>query len=371
MSVQEMGYRLLSSGQETALGTRFEAYDQQTHRVVMLQVLPPGLVRDAMAIHRLQEAARAVASVGQRKLLGIEAVRPAGDQAVLVATRAEGQALADLLASGLPFSVQRSLEIAASISELVGAAHLRGLVHGGLSAESVWLDAEGQVTVTDCGVWPALRPPHLPLGQPWGVPTALSPEQARGDTARPPSDVYSIGVLLYHMLAGRPPFEGPLPDALIAQHASQAPQPLRQINPAVPPVVAQIVHQMLSKEPSGRYRTAHQVALVLQQQGLIPSGAPVTSARADAPAVHLATAAPAWAAPSPAPAWDEPYLEESLEEYGVDWLMVGLGVLALVLVLGLIPLWREVYLRWSGTSISWQGWGVWQPVVDAAMTCLV
>jgi hypothetical protein len=61
----------------------------------------------------------------------------------------------------------------------------------------------------------------------------------------------------------------------------------------------------------------------------------------------------------------------ALETEGVDWLMLALGLVALALVIGLIPLWREVYLRWSGTPISWQGWGAWQSVIDGGMSCLV
>jgi serine/threonine protein kinase len=368
MSIQEMGYRLLTSGEETALGTRFEAFDRQSHRVVVLQVIPPALVRDSMAAHRIREAARAVAGVGEPRLPAVEAVRPAGDQLVLVAPRVEGQSLASFLTSGLPFSVERGLEVAASVCDLVGAAHRRGVVHGGLSAESVWLDAKGQVSVTDCGLWPALRPPQLPLGRPWGVPAAQSPEQARGGPAGLPSDVYGIGVLLYQMLAGRLPFEGTDADALAAQHASQPPRPLRQINPAVPPVVAQIVHQMLSKEPAGRYRTAHQVGLVLRQHGLVPSTAQAIQVPEDAPPVRTTESLPGWPVPSAVSTWDESYAEVALETEGVDWLMLVLGLVALALVIGLIPLWREVYLRWSGTPISW---GVWQSVVDVGMRYLV
>jgi serine/threonine-protein kinase len=151
------------------------------------------------------------------------------------------------------------------------------------------------------------------------------------------------------MLAGRLPFEATDPSALTAQHASHLPPLLRQVNPSVPPVVAQIVHQMLSKEPAARYRTAQQVALVLRQQGLGTWEIPPASTWADR----------STPVPSRADVWEEAYPEESLETEGIDWLMLGLGLAALALVLGLIPLWRQVYLRWAGVPIGWQGWGVW------------
>jgi serine/threonine protein kinase len=366
-----MGYRLLSSGQETALGTRFEAFERQSHRVVVLQVLPPSLLREPLAVDRLREAARAVAGVGQRRLPAIEAVRPAGEQLVLVSPRMEGQSLDSLLTSGLPFGVERALEIGVAICDLLAAAHRRGVVHGGLSAESIWLDAQGEVAVSECGVWPALRPAQLPLGQPWGVPATLAPEQARGGTAGPASDVYSIGVLLYQMLAGRLPFEGSNLDELAAQHASQPPRPLRQRNPAVPPIVAQMVHQMLAKEPAERYRSAQQVGLVLRQHGLAAAPVPAAPQTRGVPAERAAEPVPRWPVASTAPEWEDTYLNDSVVGEGVDWLMVAIGVVALALVMGLIPLWREVYLRWSGTPISGQGWGVWQAVVDAVVRCLV
>jgi serine/threonine protein kinase len=214
---------------------------------------------------------------------------------------------------------------------------------------------EGQVLVTDTGLFPALRPAPALSDQPWGRFPYISPEQAGGEGIHPAGDVYVLGLLLYEMLAGHLPFVADEELVLALQHLRREPVPLQTLNPQVPLPLAQIVHKALSKEPSARYRNAGQLAHILRAQ----------AATALAPLSLL----PEQAKPVPAPpapvrqrmyvpspprptysAWEgyeagADYWVEASD--GVDWILIVLGIAALLAVLGLIPLWRTVYQRYN------------------------
>jgi hypothetical protein len=215
---------------------------------------------------------------------------------------------------------------------------------------------DGQVLVTDVGLLPALRLAAASSARPWGRAPYLSPEQAAGESVHPSSDVYVIGSLLYHMLAGRPPFYGQDETVLAMRHLRQDPPSLEVLVPDIPPALAQIVHKALAKEPAARYRNAGQLAHILSSQ----LGPDLTSGSLD----RITPARPTPGAPEPAVPVQAPQRERLVvpapppdETYGPvsrfeDWLMVVLIVAALIAVLGLIPLWRAVYRRYAAPPPS-------------------
>jgi serine/threonine protein kinase len=225
-----------------------------------------------------------------------------------------------------------------------------------LSPQSVLIGDDGRVMLADMGLIPALRPPSSPPGRPWGRFPYLSPEQAAGDEIHPSSDVYVIGVLLYEMLAGRPPFDSADESTLALQHLRQTPTPLLALAPRVPQSLAQIVHKSLAKEPSARYRNAGQVATILRSQ--IPrtvaenqqdgAGVMEPAVLHPIPAMEHLVIPP----PQSGPAVQSSYHHGQTgiwvdEPGGMDWLMIALIIVALISVLGLIPLWRSVYRRYT------------------------
>jgi serine/threonine protein kinase len=252
------------------------------------------------------------------------------------------------------------VEIAIRICETLAPAHRAGLVHGGLSTHSILVQESATTTgwpdpmvaLADFGLLPALRPTTVARGQPWGRNPYLSPEQAAGEPHQPASDVYVIGSLIYEMLTGRPPFRASDSTILVMQHLRQEPPSLQVLMPDVPPALAQIVHQSLTKEPASRYRNAGQLAHVLRTQIRPQVASPDTilqpvPPQAPAPQ-HLVVP------PPPADTWasggvyDLDGYEDWIDEpAGADWLMIGLAVLALLAVLGLIPLWQTVYRRYA------------------------
>jgi serine/threonine protein kinase len=211
--------------------------------------------------------------------------------------------------------------------------------------------SERSVTLADAGLLPALHAASAAQGRPWGRIPYLSPEQAAGEQVLAASDVYVIGCLLYEMLTGRPPFRASDETVLALQHLRHEPPSLQVLVPHTPPALAQIVHRAMAKEPAVRYRNAGQLAYILRTQvGDRPAEQPPPAPQ------------PAWerlvVPPPPAPAqvanWSsrEVYDLEGADDWneepaGVDWLMIGLLIAGLIAVLGLIPLWRTVYRRYT------------------------
>jgi len=228
------------------------------------------------------------------------------------------------------------------------------------------------VKITDFGIARALASLHPGemTDVVWGSPQYYSPEQAAGESPTPASDVYSIGIVMFEMLAGRPPFVASTQQALAMMHLRDEPPSLSLFNPGVPQALEIIIHKVLAKEPSARYRTADQLGRILisyreQGEGITGTQASATP-RATAPAKSPSPTAPTEIAAAnhprarfdaEEPATDLPIGEPARadiypaeeEEPRFDWVAMALGFVAFVAVAGLIPLWIWVIQVWSNT----------------------
>lgn len=381
-TVLEGRYHLQERGPAQDLGTLYHAHDTQRDRPLdVLALSLPGPVEDSVR-ESLMQVQRRVAALGRPDLVPYEHVGLVDGLLYLVRPRVEGYSLARLLAGAGALKPRAVIDIAIRLCEALAPAHRAGLIHGSLSPYCLFLlegAGEGneptlEVVVTDFGLLPALRPASTAPGQPWARGPYLTPEQAAGQRMQPASDVYVLGSLIYLMLTGRPPFRAGEEEVLAAQHLHQDPPSLQILAPGVSDELAQVVHQCLAKEPAARYRYAGQLAHVLRAQfAPQPPGQP---SRPGAEREQLAVGAPADQPMSPmsrpAGGRDRAEAGEQLvvpppprrrpiqreyelvedaawveEPEGIDWLMMGLLALAIIAVLGLIPLWRSVYRRYS------------------------
>lgn len=365
-TILEDRYRLLSEGISCDLGTAYDAYDTSRDRQVLLLVLSPQWGSEADALSRLQEIQQIVTRVGPPELIPFEHAGIVNGQLYVVRIPAEDQTLANLLAEHQRLDLGLVVDITIRLCEALAPAHRTGLVHGSLSPHSVMVRQTAStagvssptVTVVDFGLLPALRSTDSSQGRPWGRMPYLSPEQAMGAQLHPPSDVYVIGCMLYEMLTGRPPFQADDATVLALQHLRQEPPSLEILVPDTPAALAQIVHTALAKEPAARYRNAGQLAQILKSQ-VAPS---LISRQPEPPAdyqvpVPQRVVVPPPPTPPVAEGWSstdiyalEGPVDWTEEPAGVDWLLIGLAILALVAVLGLIPLWRTVYQRYRTPS---------------------
>ncbi len=356
-------YRIVAEGRAQDIGMAYKAYDVKQDRLAVVLVLDPRFESGMGVLDRLAQAKRAVEDLQKPDIVPFESMGLVAGQTYLARRHVEGESLALMLEWNAVLDVDAAVDVAVRLCEALAPLHRAGLVHGSLSPYSVLVGDDGRISVLDTGLMPALRPDPAPPGRPWGRATYLSPEQAVGEDVLPASDVYVIGLLLYEMLAGRRPFHSDDPTNLALQHLRQEPDPLQTLNPRVPRVLAQIVHKALAKEPSARYRNAGQLAHILHSQvegqagsqeelqPVPPTLEPAVRHREELGPAHQA--APFSSAPPPW-TWPEDAYDQGIEaddwlyeRAGVDWLMIGLIVAALIAVLGLIPLWRTVYQRYA------------------------
>ena len=362
-------YRVLSEGTSQDLGTEYKAYDIQQGQEVVLLALAPRWGSGAEALRRLEEAQRTVADLAVPGLLPYQQVGMVDGHLYVIRARAEEQTLASLKLQGRRMEIGHAVRLAIGLCEALAPAHRAGLVHGGLAPQSVLLEVspgtdgspELSVTLADAGLLPALHAAEAVQSRPWGRIPYLSPEQAAGEQVHPATDVYVIGCLLYEMLTGRPPFRASDETVLALQHLRHDPPSLQVLVPHTPPALAQIVHKAMAKEPAGRYRHAGQLAYILRTQfGAWPAPQPSTSqpappASQPSPVQERLIVPPPPPLPAQATEWPSREIYELEEDdtwddepAGMDWLMLALLVAALIAVLGLIPLWRTVYRRYTG-----------------------
>lgn len=324
-------YRLLKRVGEGGMAVVYRAYDQALERVVAVKVLRQEYSNDAAFLSRFQKEARAAAQLDHSNIVTVFDVGHDGDSYYIVMEYVEGRSLKEEIRDGTPFRVGRAVDIAIQICAAVGYAHQAGLVHCDLKPQNVLVTDDGRVKVTDFGIARALSPePQSPQDETeavWGTPQYFSPEQATGQPPTTASDVYSIGVILYEMLAGELPFTAEDAQTLAMKHLTEEPAPLSARNPRVPVHVEQIVRRAMAKDPQQRYRTASQLGRVLiacRRQG-------EAATQPLKPVAHPVS----------------PEVSASEEARGPDWVAWVLAAAAFFAVMGLLPLWGLVYRRYA------------------------
>ncbi len=323
-------YRLLELIGSGGMAVVYKGVDTLLQRRVAVKVLRESFAGDPAFLARFQREARAAAGLDHPNIVTVYDVGHDGNRHYIVMEYVEGVDLKTLIRQKGRLSIHEALNIGMQIAAGVGHAHKAGVIHCDIKPQNVLVTSDGRAKVTDFGIARALSESGLTESETvWGSPPYFSPEQAAGDPLTPASDVYSIGIVLYEMLAGEPPFQAEKPAALALMHMREEPPPLAVRNPQVPPRLEWIVRKVLAKEPSARYRTADQLALVLEEYRR--HGEQATGWQ------------PAVVAP---PVRPEPGLRPAARA-GPDRLTWVLSVIALVAWLGLIPLWWLVIQTYS------------------------
>jgi serine/threonine protein kinase len=331
-------YRLLELVGSGGMAVVYRGMDTLLQRQVAVKVLREAFAGDPAFLARFQREARAAARLDHPNVVTVYDVGQDGERHYIVMEYVDGQDLKTLVRQKGRLDVPEALDIVLQVCAGVGHAHQAGIIHCDIKPQNVLVTRDGRAKVTDFGIARALSGSAITESETvWGSPLYFSPEQAAGDPPSPASDVYSIGVMMYEMLAGSPPFQAERPTALALMHMRQEPPPLAVRNPHVPPQLEWIMRKVLAKEPSARYRTAEQLAHVLEAyrthseqmtgwQPAVPSRPPSTQPPQE------------YAAESVSP---------SISRAVPDWLNWALGGIAFIAVVGLIPLWLSVYRAYS------------------------
>jgi serine/threonine-protein kinase len=360
-------YRLEERLGSGGMAMVYRARDLTLERTVAIKILRKNLSENSEFRSRFHQEAKAAANLSHPNIVTVHDFGFYASQLFIVMEYVPGTDLKTLMQQKRPFEIAEAIDLIAQACVGLGYAHRAGLVHCDVKPQNMLVTPDRRLKVVDFGISRLLATisPDERSEVVWGSPQYFSPEQAAGSAPSPASDVYSLGVILYEMLAGRLPFLAATPGELARLHREALPPSPRRYNPLIPIPLEQIMLKVLAKEPSARYRTADQLGRVLtnfvQQphpahspyvapgnQTTVPPGAaplpPVSPLPPSAPPEPAVTVLQSGSNTTVHQATPE-LVVISTQEYhtGFDYLTWLLGLLALVALGGLIPFSLWVY----------------------------
>jgi len=272
----------------------FLGHDTLLSRPVAIKRLFPEFATDPSFVERFRREATAAANLNHPNIVAVYDWGSAEGTYYIVMEYIEGHSLAELLRSGGPLAPERAAGIAMDMAEALGFAHSNGVIHRDVKPSNVLLSPDGQVKVTDFGIaivaFGGAESNLTQTGAVMGTATYFSPEQAQGKSLDHRSDLYSLGIVLYEMLCGRPPFTGDTSVAVAYKHVQQAVPSPSSLGVVLPESLEAIAMKLLAKLPEERYPTAkdvmrdlrryrqgrHQLSTVHRPAGVQPAAPPAS-----------------------------------------------------------------------------------------------
>lgn len=252
------------------MGIVLEAFDSRLQRHVAIKVLDPELAGDELSRQRFCREARAAASITHENVVAVHQVERDGADGLpyLVMQLISGETLEERLTRTKTMPVREIVRIGLQASQGLAAAHAQGLIHRDIKPGNILLEPpHDRVKLTDFGLARVVDDVKLTrTGFVTGTPMYMAPEQAEGEEADPRSDLFSLGAILYEMSAGQPPFKGNSALAILKKIAEARPQPIRELNPAIPSWLAETIEQLLEKKPEKRIQSAALLAELFEYE---------------------------------------------------------------------------------------------------------
>jgi len=356
-------YQLLEQLGSGGMAEVFRARDLMLDRNVAIKILRRDFSGNEDFQNNFKQEARAAANLSHPNIVTVHDFGFAEDMLYIVMEYIPGKDLKQLIRERGRFTVEDAIPLIFQACAGIGYAHRAGLVHCDVKPHNMLVSSDGRLKVTDFGIARALSTilPGEKTDIVWGSPLYFSPEQAKREAPSPASDVYSLGVVLYELLSGTPPFTAGSADELARLHISARPIPIREYLPDIPTALEEIIMKVLSKEPAARYRTADQLGRVLKTFGTqrdipVPQKQPAPlaavppeistkrhSLRERSSVVRAESTATRYETPEPA---HQPDVEIASAFEDIDFVFWGLLFVAMAAVLGLFPFWFWVFLAW-------------------------
>jgi serine/threonine-protein kinase len=266
-------YRILEHLGGGGMGVVYKAQDLKLDRPVALKFLPPELTRDPEAKQRFVHEAKAASALQHANICVVHDIDETADGQMYICLEfLEGETLKKKIERG-PLPIDRAVDIAVQIAQGLSKAHTRGIVHRDIKPANIMVTGDGFAKVVDFGLAKLITQSVLTrAGTTLGTAAYMSPEQARGDAVDQRTDIWSLGVVLYEMIAGHRPFRSEYEQALVYMIINEEPESLLKARPETNPGLAQIVGQALAKKVAGRYQTMEEFRadLTAVAEGLEP-----------------------------------------------------------------------------------------------------
>lgn len=248
----------------------FVANENALGRKVVVKVLPPEMTQ-GVSVERFKREIQLAAQLQHPHIVPVHASGETGGLPFYTMPFVDGASLRSRMARSGALPIGETVSILREVAKALAYAHERGVVHRDIKPDNVLITG-GSAVVTDFGIAKALSASRLQapdgtltqLGTSIGTPAYMAPEQAAGDPnvdAR--ADLYSFGCMAYELLAGKPPFHGRTPQRMLAAHMGERPQPITELRPDTPPLLAELVMRCLEKEPDNRPQSAQDLVRVL------------------------------------------------------------------------------------------------------------
>jgi serine/threonine protein kinase/tetratricopeptide (TPR) repeat protein len=274
-------YRILRKLGEGGMGTVYLAHDTDLDRQVALKFLTKRVSPDDPAMTRFKREARAVAALNHPAIIDIYEIGDDEGVPYIAMPYIEGQILGELMANG-PLPVEQAMEIVQQVCAGLERAHAAGIVHRDVKPGNILVDRNGRVKILDFGLAKVETEPQVTADHSLlGTVCYMSPEQARGEEVDGRSDIFSLGCVLYEMLAGQRAFKGDRAAGVLYAIEHAQPSKIRDTNPAVPAALERVVTKMLAKQLAQRYATIEEVAADLPLDSI--SGSTRSTIRRAAP----------------------------------------------------------------------------------------
>ena len=280
-------YEILAAIGAGGMGEVYKAKDTRLDRFVAVKVLPEELAKNPDSLARFEREAKAVAALNHPNILALHDIGKQGDEVFAVMELLEGESLRTrLLAGALP--PRKAIDLATQMAHGLAAAHDKGVIHRDLKPDNLWITTEGRLKILDFGLAkqtmlqisgsdpnqetvPLAKGHETREGVILGTVGYMSPEQVRGEPVDPRSDIFSFGLVLWEMIAGHRPFEGPSAVEILHAILREDPPPFPE-SMKVPTVIEHLISHCIEKVPGARFQSAKDLAFNLQSVLSAPSG---------------------------------------------------------------------------------------------------
>ncbi|MEL7667476.1 MAG: Stk1 family PASTA domain-containing Ser/Thr kinase [Actinomycetota bacterium] len=324
-------YRVIEKIGSGGMADVFKAVDDVLGRTVAVKVLHPRYASDPTFVARFRQEAQAAANLSHPNIVNMYDWGRDGETYYIVMEYVKGTDLKSLVAQQGPLDPRKAAEYAAQVCSALAVAHGYDIIHRDIKPHNIVLAPDGTVKVMDFGIARAGNTTMTQTGSVLGTAQYISPEQAQGKQLSPASDLYSLGVTLYELVTGRPPFDADTPVATALQQVNDEPIPPRQVRASIPPALEAVILRAMRKNPAERYTSATEMRDDLRRvlNGDGPAGGVYAGA---ASPDHTSVLPPVERAASARPA-SAPRVQSVPERRMSPWAWVA--IVAALLVVGL------------------------------------
>lgn len=273
-------YRILEQVGVGGTAVVYKAMDEKLNRVVTLKALREEFVDNEEFLKRFTTEAQAAARLNHPNIVSAYDVGRDGEICYIIMEYIDGYTLKELILKNAPFTNEETLGVSLQIASALEAAHKNGIIHRDIKPQNILVTKDGDIKVTDFGIAKAASSSTITTEQ-MGSAHYFSPEQAKGGFVDHKSDIYSLGIVMYEMLTGRPPFDGESTVALAIKHMDQPLPDIKDFNSEASESLIRIIAKATAKRPSMRYSTAEELSEDLKHALTDSSGSFVRNNRVD------------------------------------------------------------------------------------------